>query len=141
LPAIIRDRSSNSLIAKRCPHESKSKNRSKYASQRHETTKEAMPENSFLSQMKTPMIINDDPNYVENLIKYGQKPNKKPLAPRSQLTLLNKQNNRKRHSQKLTKIPDKVLQSSVSTKLVAENKELNIEQVLSLAQNNDKTSS
>jgi len=100
-----------------------------------------MPENSFLSQMKTPMIINDDPNYVENLIKYGQKPNKKPLAPRSQLTLLNKQNNRKRHSQKLTKIPDKVLQSSVSTKLVAENKELNIEQVLSLAQNNDKTSS
>ena len=91
--------------------------------------------------MKTTMIINDDPNYVENLIKYGQKANKKSLAPRSQLTLLNKQNNRKRHSQKLTKIPDKVLQSSVSTKLVPENKDLNIEQVLSLGYNNERTNS
>ena len=81
------------------------------------------------------LIENDDPNYVENLIKYGQKGAIKCGAPKSQMTLLQKSYNRKRNSSKLTKLPEKVLQGSVSTKLVPEIKDLNINidhQVLSL---------
>lgn len=51
------------------------------------------------------------------------------------MTLLQKSYNRKRNSSKLTKLPEKVLQGSVSTKLVPEIKDLNINidhQVLSL---------